>query len=165
MDTNFKIQAYALILLRSTGHPWVSTLSSFSICLNYIPVPFSCVFYGDLYPNPECYDADIARDLKLLIEARKRYAHGKIKDYFYDRNCIGFVRLGNSERPGCVTVISTKIRCVRSAIIYVSDIKSLSYSGSDAFHPSIRMYVGAVSILPKFQRNFIDELLTCLVYI
>lgn len=86
VDTNFKLQAYALILLRSSGHP--------------------CVFYGDLYPNEECYHKEIARGLKLLIEARKNHAYGKMKNYFTDKTCVGFVRLGTPQHPGCATVIT-----------------------------------------------------------
>jgi alpha-amylase len=86
--SNFKIQAYALILLRSQGHP--------------------CVFYGDLYPNPECYNENIARSLTLLIEARKKFAYGTTVDYFLYKNCIGFVRLGDDARPGCAVILSNK---------------------------------------------------------
>ncbi|KAF7374878.1 Glycoside hydrolase family 13 protein [Mycena sanguinolenta] len=88
VDTNFKIQAYSLILLRPNGHP--------------------CVFYGDLYPNDEGYNAEISRDLKLLIEARKKFAYGLCYDYFKDPKCIGFVRTGDSLHPGCVVLLSNK---------------------------------------------------------
>lgn len=86
MDTNFKAQAYALILLRSHGYP--------------------CVFYGDLYPNDECFDAGISRTLKQLLLARKSFAYGPMVDYFEHRNCIGFVRMGDSDHAGCVVVLS-----------------------------------------------------------
>ncbi|KAJ7650240.1 glycoside hydrolase family 13 protein [Roridomyces roridus] len=88
VDTNFKIQAYSLILLRKDGHP--------------------CIFYGDLYPNDECYDETIAQSLKVLIEARKRFAYGVCEDYPQDRNCVGFVRKGDTLHPGCVVVLSNK---------------------------------------------------------
>ncbi|OBZ72127.1 Glucan 1,4-alpha-maltohexaosidase [Grifola frondosa] len=64
VGVNFKLQAYALILLHGEGHP--------------------CLFYGDLYPNKECYDENIARDLKRLIEARKKFAYGARVDYFQE---------------------------------------------------------------------------------
>ncbi|KAJ3507016.1 hypothetical protein NLJ89_g6539 [Agrocybe chaxingu] len=71
---NFKVQAYAIILLRGYGLP--------------------CVFYGDLYPNRECYNENIARNITLLIEARKNFAYGATEDYLADRNCIGFENAG-----------------------------------------------------------------------
>jgi len=88
VDTNFKIQAYSLILLRQNGHP--------------------CVFYGDLYPNEECYNANIAQNLTLLIEARKKFAYGPCHDYFLDPKCIGFVRMGDLLHPGCAVLLSNK---------------------------------------------------------
>ncbi|KAJ3999441.1 glycoside hydrolase family 13 protein [Lentinula boryana] len=85
---HFKIQAYALILLRGTGYP--------------------CVFYGDLYPNSECYNENIAQNLKLLIKARKLYAYGGTEDYPSSKNCVGFVRLGDSTHSGCAVILSNR---------------------------------------------------------
>ncbi|KAJ6576458.1 glycoside hydrolase family 13 protein [Mycena vulgaris] len=68
VDTNFKIQAYSLILLRQDGHP--------------------CVFYGDLYPNEECYNEGVSGNL--------------------DHHCIGFVRMGDLRHPGCAVVLSNQ---------------------------------------------------------
>ncbi|KAH8994946.1 glycoside hydrolase family 13 protein [Lactarius akahatsu] len=95
VDASFKLQAYALILLRGPGHP--------------------CVFYGDLYPNDECYDAPTAQGLHLLMRARKDLAHGPSRDYFDHPSCIGFVRMGNTSRAGCVVVISHGNREARTA--------------------------------------------------
>ncbi|KAL1962403.1 hypothetical protein VTN77DRAFT_9742 [Rasamsonia byssochlamydoides] len=87
----FKPLAYALILLRSQGYP--------------------CVFYGDLYgieggvkqPLPPSCDGR----LPALMLARKLYAYGEQQDYFDRRNCIGFVRYGNSRHPsGLACVLS-----------------------------------------------------------
>ncbi|KAL2382459.1 hypothetical protein RJZ90_003245 [Blastomyces dermatitidis] len=87
----FKPLAYALILLRKEGHP--------------------CLFYGDLYGmcggcqgilKPSCNDR-----LADLALARKLYAYGRQRDYFDKRNCIGFVRLGDSAHPdGLACVLS-----------------------------------------------------------
>ncbi|KAJ7284988.1 glycoside hydrolase family 13 protein [Mycena rebaudengoi] len=88
VENGFKIHSYAIILLRQDGHP--------------------CVFYGDLYPNEECYDERISRDLTLIIEARKKFAHGPCVDYFQERNCIGFVRKGDSKHLGCAVLLSNK---------------------------------------------------------
>jgi len=67
-----------------------------------------CVFYGDLYPNLECYDRDTAAILRQLILARKRFAYGPLVDYFEHKNCIGFVRLGSKQYPGCAVVVSNE---------------------------------------------------------
>ncbi|KAJ3547539.1 hypothetical protein NM688_g5396 [Phlebia brevispora] len=86
VNSKFKLQAYALILLRAQGHP--------------------CVFYGDLYPNDECYDKPVAIGLKVVIEARKKFAYGVQRDYFQERNCIGFIREGNDGHDGCAVLLS-----------------------------------------------------------
>lgn len=83
---NFKIQAYAIILLRNAGYP--------------------CVFYGDLYPNKEGYNDNTARNLTLLIEARQKFAYGSMEDYPAEKNCIGFVRKGTATHNGCAVVLS-----------------------------------------------------------
>lgn len=124
MDKNFKPQAYALILLRPDGFP--------------------CVFYGDLYPNQECYDHDTAVTLRKLVLARKRFAYGPLVDYFEHKNCIGFIRCGTQQHPGCAVVIS-------------NDPSKTSKS-------SIRMYVGVAaagatycSFLDTFKELSIDS--------
>jgi alpha-amylase len=66
----------------------------------------SCVFYGDLYPNGECYDAPTAQGLRLLLRARKDFAYGLSKDYLEHRSCIGFVRMGDDSHSGCAVLIS-----------------------------------------------------------
>ncbi|KAJ3567408.1 hypothetical protein NP233_g6388 [Leucocoprinus birnbaumii] len=88
VEPAFKIQAYALILLRGVGHP--------------------CVFYGDLFPNKDYYNENVGRNIALLIEARKNFAYGPLEEYFHDRNCIGFVRKGDAKHPGCAVIISNK---------------------------------------------------------
>ncbi|KAG5637164.1 hypothetical protein H0H81_005567 [Sphagnurus paluster] len=85
VESNFKPQAYAIILLRGKGYP--------------------CVFYGDLYPNHE-YNEMVATSLTQLIDARKKFAYGETNDYVSDKNCIGFVRSGDSTHPGCAVVLS-----------------------------------------------------------
>ncbi|KAF8183952.1 glycoside hydrolase family 13 protein [Pholiota molesta] len=85
---NFKVQAYAIILLRGHGHP--------------------CVYYGDLYPNKEAYNENIARNITLLMQARKNFAYGPTEDYFHHSNCIGFVRRGDATHQGCAVILSNK---------------------------------------------------------
>lgn len=88
VESHFKVQAYSIILLRGPGYP--------------------CVFYGDLYPNKECYNEEVARNIKLLMEARKMFAYGNTEDYSSDRNCIGFIRRGTATHPGCAVILSNK---------------------------------------------------------
>ncbi|KAI0777127.1 glycoside hydrolase family 13 protein [Irpex lacteus] len=88
VSSAFKLQAYALILLRKDGHP--------------------CVFYGDLYPNDECYDAKVSEGLRELMKARRKFAYGPQRDHFLDKNCIGFIREGDDAHEGCAVLISNK---------------------------------------------------------
>lgn len=67
-----------------------------------------CVFYGDLYPNKECYNENTARNIALLIEARKKFAYGPTTDYLAEKNCIGFVRKGDATHQGCAVILSNK---------------------------------------------------------
>lgn len=67
-----------------------------------------CVFYGDLYPNTECFNENIARNLELLVKARKLYAYGGTQDYPSTKNCIGFVRMGDSTHSGCAVILSNR---------------------------------------------------------
>lgn len=66
----------------------------------------SCVFYGDLYPNDECFDPRVASGLCVLMEARKKYAYGECTNYFHSWNCIGFVRAGDVSHRGCAVLLS-----------------------------------------------------------
>ena len=67
---------------------------------------YRCVFYGDLYPNQECYEQPVSDGLKRLMEVRKKFAYGERTDYFHHANCIGFVRKGNAAGPGCAVLVS-----------------------------------------------------------
>ncbi|KAI9566785.1 glycoside hydrolase family 13 protein [Boletus coccyginus] len=88
VGANFKVQAYTLILLRCEGFP--------------------CVFYGDLYPNQDCFDQVTSDKITQLLTIRKMFAYGPSKDYFVYRNCIGFIRVGDSEHPGCAVVVNNE---------------------------------------------------------
>lgn len=86
VDDSFKIQAYALILLRQDGYP--------------------CLFYGDYYGiggGPGREEA-----LNPLLLARKDRAYGEQIDNFFDPNCIAFARLGDADHPhsGLVCLVS-----------------------------------------------------------
>lgn len=94
----FKPIAYSLILLRQEGYP--------------------CIFYTDLYGASYTDKGSDGNDYEIfmpqcnkifeLIDARRKYAYGKQKDYFDHANCIGWIREGNEEHPnsGCAVVLS-----------------------------------------------------------
>ena len=84
----FKPLAYALILLRKDSMP--------------------CVFYGDYYGIPEKEVPAKNEILDILLKVRKYCAYGEQHDYFYDRNKIGFTRLGDYDHPdsGLAVVMS-----------------------------------------------------------
>ncbi|WP_112547252.1 MULTISPECIES: alpha-amylase [unclassified Rhizobium] len=92
----FKPLAYALILLREQGVP--------------------CIFYPDLYGAQYTVEQDddskteidmpVIDCLSQLIEARARFANGPQTDLFDDASCVGFVRHGSAQAPGCVVVMS-----------------------------------------------------------
>ena len=64
------------------------------------------MFYGDIYPNNECFDEEIGSKLRQLILDRRKFAYGPQRDYFLERNCIGWVREGDQAHDGSVTLIS-----------------------------------------------------------
>lgn len=96
VDHWFKPIAYALILLREQGTP--------------------CIFYPDLYGAQYSDGGDDGQDhaidlspveaLPRLIEARTRFAHGAQTDLFDDPHCIGTIRHGTDEQPGCVLLVT-----------------------------------------------------------
>ncbi|KIY65864.1 glycoside hydrolase family 13 protein [Cylindrobasidium torrendii FP15055 ss-10] len=104
VGSHFKTQAYAIILLRPEGYP--------------------CVFYGDLYPGTECSHEATQVNLTKLIRARKLYAYGPTTHYPLDKNCVGFVRMGDPKHDGCAVILSNK------------------EDRDDAFIHTIRMNVG-----------------------
>ncbi|KAH7921040.1 glycoside hydrolase family 13 protein, partial [Leucogyrophana mollusca] len=118
VSTNFKCQAYALVLLRDGGFP--------------------CVFYGDLYPNPECYDESTSHVLEQLLGVRKNFAYGPMRDYFEHKNCIGFVRMGNTDHLGCAVVVSNRspetrcegLLCLQYVMLMLSVLLSQEHAGS-----------------------------------
>ena len=73
--------------------------------------PTRCVFYGDLYPNEECYDPGTAAGLRTLLKIRKNVASGPVTDYWEDRNYIGWVRRGQGDKI-CAVLISNADSCV-----------------------------------------------------
>lgn len=75
----FKPSAYALILLMKEGYP--------------------CIFYGDYYGTAG--NEPMHRGvLDTLLEIRKNHAYGEQTLYFDHPNTIGFVRMGDRQRPG-----------------------------------------------------------------
>ena len=70
--------AYGLILLRKDGYP--------------------CIFYGDYY-SIKRKQSPHRPILDILLDARKKYAHGEQLDYFDHPNTIGFTRKGDEAYP------------------------------------------------------------------
>ena len=87
VDSWFKPIAYSLILLRDEGYP--------------------CVFYGDYYGISNNNIKPI-KDLNALMILRKEKAYGIQRDYFDDKNIIGWTRQGDGEhiKSGLAVVIS-----------------------------------------------------------
>ena len=73
--------------------------------------PHRCAFFGDLYPNEECYDAETASGLRKLLKIRKNVASGPVMDYWKDANYIGWVRRGWGRKI-CAVIISNADSCV-----------------------------------------------------
>lgn len=85
VDWWFKPLAYAIILLRQEGYP--------------------SVFYPDLY-GAEYEDKESkiklvpVKNIEQLMTARKIYAYGTQRDFFDDRNTIGWTREGDDAHAG-----------------------------------------------------------------
>lgn len=75
----FKVQAYALILLRKEGIP--------------------TVFWGDLYGIPTQDVDPVGPELVTLLLLRKHLAYGKQVDYFEHEDRIGWTRTGDFDHP------------------------------------------------------------------
>lgn len=91
----FKPIAYAIILLSEDAYP--------------------CIFYPDLF-GAEYTDIVDGEEIKIimpkiemlpkLLKARQRFALGQQIRYFDQPDCIAWVRKGNNDLFGCVTIIS-----------------------------------------------------------
>lgn len=91
----FKPLAYAVILLSDKAYP--------------------CLFYADFY-GAEYTDIKDGKEQKIvipkvkilpkLLEARQNFAIGKQTDYFDDKNCVAWTRIGNVPNSTCVVVLS-----------------------------------------------------------
>lgn len=92
----FKPLAYALILMRKDGYP--------------------CVFYPDLFGanyrdkgrDGNEYDIYMPKTDKIdeLLQARQQFAYGDQTDIFDHNNCIAWIRHGDEEHAGCITILS-----------------------------------------------------------
>lgn len=91
----FKPIAYAIILMSETAYP--------------------CIFYPDLF-GAEYTETRDGKEVEVvmpkvevlpkLLEARKQFAYGEQINYFDHPNCIAWVRKGDQEHRGCVTIVS-----------------------------------------------------------
>ncbi|OJT11484.1 hypothetical protein TRAPUB_12036 [Trametes pubescens] len=89
----------------------VATSQSPPLTLRILPRR-RCVFYGDTYPNQECYDERVAQGVRQLMDVRRKFAYGSRADYFLEANCVGFARRGDVgrgegiARGSCAVLIS-----------------------------------------------------------
>lgn len=143
--------------------------------------PTSCVFFGDLYPNEECYDAETASGLRILLKIRKNVASGSITDYWENKNYVGWVRRGQGHKI-CAVIISNAGSYVPVPVSQSFECRKLIKMGNPLCSiPSsephtIRMFVGKVSCYsvyfrgeqvhagPRFvpPRSILPPLLTCM---
>ncbi|CAE6505313.1 unnamed protein product [Rhizoctonia solani] len=102
VEDDVKLIAYALILLRPDGHP--------------------CVYHGDMFPDPESHiDRDLPKKIETLCTARKLYAYGSLKDYFVQKNVIGFTRSGDEKHSnGCAVVMCNLPKSERTGEIAIN---------------------------------------------
>ena len=104
----FKPLAYSLILLRSKGYP--------------------CVFFGDYY-GVNSQSIKPVKDLDKLLELRKKYAYGIEKDYFDDKNIIGWTRAGDKEHPnsGMAVIMTNNLGGEKKMFMGLDNIGSRYY--------------------------------------
>ncbi|UZJ50717.1 hypothetical protein CBS101457_000037 [Exobasidium rhododendri] len=89
VPANFKPLAYAIILLRESGYP--------------------CVFLGDLDGTHSDGDHQPSEqsmsNLDKFIKCRKYFAYGEQHEYWDHPQCVGWVRTGDKDHPGCAVVL------------------------------------------------------------
>ncbi|CAE6414982.1 unnamed protein product [Rhizoctonia solani] len=102
VEDDVKLIAYALILMRPDGHP--------------------CVYHGDMFPDPESHiGRDLPKKIETLCTARKLYAYGSLKDYFVQKNVIGFTRSGGEKHSnGCAVVMCNLAKSERTGEIAIN---------------------------------------------
>ncbi|CCA66645.1 related to alpha-amylase [Serendipita indica DSM 11827] len=112
VDAKFKLSAYAIILLRPEGYP--------------------CVFHNDLY-KPDT--SEIATGLRRLMKARYKVAYGPTRDYFLQKNCIGWVRDGNDQsETGCVVALNNSSRATTLRMRGIKGNANVEYT--NIIHPN-----------------------------
>lgn len=94
----FKPLAYSIILLSDKAYP--------------------CIFYADFY-GTEYTDTKNGKKQEIvipkikilpkLLEARQKFAIGKQTEYFDDKNCIAWLRAGDSKNSPCIVILSNGI--------------------------------------------------------
>ncbi|MGN0445915.1 MAG: alpha-amylase [Acutalibacteraceae bacterium] len=86
VESWFRPQAYAVILLRQEGYP--------------------CVFYGDIYGIPHNNINPIGEPLLKMLKIRQTYAYGAQHDYFDHPDVIGWTREGDSAENGLAVLLT-----------------------------------------------------------
>ncbi len=92
----FKPLAYALILLRKDGYPSVFYADYYGA--QYEGIGGDGLLYSIVLDSHQWI-------LNQLMQLRRQSAYGDQKDYFDDRNVVGWTRLGNSEHPRAIAVL------------------------------------------------------------
>jgi len=121
---NFKLIAYAFILLNGAGLP--------------------CLFYKDIY-DPEV--PDLSSKIQTLLKIRRHFAYGRMVGYFTERNCVGWVRPGapKGHPGGCAVIVSNgQPKDKYSITMRLPDMKAGS-TLVDVFAPSRRVKLDASS--------------------
>ncbi|MGO5473254.1 alpha-amylase [Streptococcus hyointestinalis] len=104
----FKPLAYATILLRKDGLP--------------------CVFYGDYHGVSGAHGQASFKDvLETLLRIRRDFAYGEQVDYFDDKNCIAWVRLG-SETSAPIAVVLNNHQTTSKRMYVGKDYAGQSFS-------------------------------------
>jgi alpha-amylase len=100
--------------LESTVEPWFKPLAYALILILEQGTP--CIFYPDLFgaryadQGGDGHAHEIVIEpvacLPQLLRARLLYAHGPQSDLFDDPHCVGVIRHGTQDQPGCVLLVS-----------------------------------------------------------
>jgi hypothetical protein len=131
--------------------------------------PTRCVFFGDLYPNEECYNAETASRLRILLKVRKNVASGPVTDHWEDKNYIGWVRRGQGNKI-CAVIISNAGSYVPvSQSFGCEKLKKMGnplplFSTSSGEPHMIRMFVGKVSFRGVHTQGCRCMRIACLCY-
>ncbi|ELU40692.1 hypothetical protein AG1IA_05283 [Rhizoctonia solani AG-1 IA] len=95
---------------------WVGLVACYQPARDVSLTIHRCVYHGDIFPDPESHiGRDLPAKIEVLCAARKLYAYGGLRDYFTEKNLIGFVRSGDDKHPGgCAVVMCNLLESERT---------------------------------------------------